>query len=525
MNCRGIVVMGHGITLAPCGLAIERIETEADKLLIVTRPLSTGAACPICGTMSARIHSRYRRLLTDLPSQGRRVLVTIGARRFRCIATDCPRRIFAERLETTVGGPFARRTTRLEGIVHHLGLALGGRPGQSFARRLSLPVSNDTLLRVVRRRAGKTIMPPRVVGIDDFAWKRGHRYGTIICDLERRRIIDILPDRDTATATAWLAEHASITVIARDRGAGYRQAATAGRPEAVQVADRWHLMENASAAFLTAVQRSMTAIRKAVGMGIVDPTSLSAAECRQHAGWLRREAQNTDILALAAQGVAIKEIVRQTQNSRGLVRKVVRGARHDIFRSRMSSLDPFLTLLETAWASGCHNGAALWRTMNAKGFTGAQRVVTEWATRKRKDEGTATRNSRPGQTPSARVIARTMTTERDTLSKTVARTITMIGEAVPDLTTARDLLDRFHRIIQHRQDKGLDDWITDAKPGLMASFASGIAQDCAAVKAALTEPWSNGQTEGQNTKLKLVKRQMYGRANLDLLRARLIGAA
>jgi transposase len=189
----------------------------------------------------------------------------------------------------------------------------------------------------------------------------------------------------------------------------------------------------------------------------------------------------------------------------------------------MSSLDPLLTPLETAWAGGCHNGAALWRVMKAAGFTGGLRVVTEWATRKRKEEGTETRDKRPGKAPSARRIARMMTTDRDEPTKTAARTIAIIGEAVPDLTTARDLLDRFHRIIQHRKADRLEQWIEDAKDGLMKSFASGIVQDHAAVKAVLTQPWSNGQTEGHNTKLKLVKRQMYGRAGIDLLRARLLG--
>ena len=292
--------MGQEITLAPCGLSTQSIETDTDKLRISATPLDKTAACPLCGTRSTHIHSRYRRTLTDLPSQGRRVVVAISARRFRCLVTDCRRQIFAERLESAVGTPFARRTARLEGIVHHLGLPLGGRPGQSFAKRLLLPVSNDTLLRVVRSRAVQPPREPRVVGIDDFAWKRGHRYGTIVCDLEQRRIIDILPDREAATAAAWLARHPSITVIARDRGAGYRQAAAEGRPDAVQVADRWHLMENASAAFLTAVQRSMVAIRKALGAGVVDPAALSAAERRQHAGWLRREAEKAGILALAA---------------------------------------------------------------------------------------------------------------------------------------------------------------------------------------------------------------------------------
>ncbi|HEX7562430.1 MAG TPA: ISL3 family transposase [Bradyrhizobium sp.] len=516
--------MGRGITLAPCGLTIERIETEADKLLIVARPVSKTAACPACGRTSASVHSRYQRSLSDLPSQGRRVRVTVCARRFRCVVTDCPQRIFAERLEATVVGPFARRTARLEGIVHHLGLALGGRPGQSFARRLLLPVSNDTLLRVVRRRAAKLAEATRVIGIDDWAWKRGHRYGTIICDLERRRIIDILPNREAATVTAWLADRPSICVIARDRGVGYKQAATDGRPEAIQVADRWHLMENASAAFLTIVQRSMQTIRKAIGNGVVDPALLSSAELRQHAGWLRREKENAAITALTKQGVAIKEIVRQTGHSRGLVRQVVRGGRTDVFRNRTSSLEPFLTQLDKEWVDGCHNGATLWRRVKATGFIGSLRVVAEWTTRRRKEEGPTPGNTRPCKPPSARGIARMMTTERDRLSKTIARTIAIIEGAVPDLVTARDLMDRFHRLIQGRKSADLETWIADAKPSQMASFATGIIQDQAAVKAALTEPWSNGQTEGQNTKLKLVKRQMYGRANLDLLRARLLGA-
>ena len=380
------------------------------------------------------------------------------------------------------------------------------------------------MLRVVRRHAVRSATNPRVVGIDDWAWKRGHRYGTIICDLEQRRIIDILPDREAATVATWLAARPSIAVIARDRGAGYRQAASDGRPEAVQVADRWHLMENASAAFLTAVQRSMQAIRKAVGVGVVDPALLTSAEVRQHDGWLRREKENTAVLNLARNGTTIKEIVRRTGRSRGLVRQIIRTGRADIFRTRMSSLEPFFTRLDKEWTDGCHNGAALWRTLKAAGFSGSHRVVTEWATRRRKEEVAASADKRPRKSPSARAIARMMTVERDKLSKTVARTIAIIEGAVPRLTAARDLIDRFHNLIRGRASADLEAWLAAAKPSLVASFAKGIVQDHAAVEAALSEPWSNGQTEGHNTKLKLVKRQMYGRAGLDLLRARLLGA-
>jgi transposase len=169
--------MAKGISLAPCGLIIERIEPEAEALIIVARRTSDFAACPTCGQHSSSIHSRYQRLLSDLPSQRRLVRIKIFARRFRCLLADCQQRIFVERLEGALDRPFARRTSRLEGLVHHLGLALGGRPGQSFARRLLLPVSKDTLLRVVRRHAAQPSTAPRAVGIDDWAWKRGHRYG------------------------------------------------------------------------------------------------------------------------------------------------------------------------------------------------------------------------------------------------------------------------------------------------------------------------------------------------------------
>jgi transposase len=176
----------------------------------------------------------------------------------------CRRRIFAERFGDDVLPIRSRRTARLDYIVHHLGLALGGGPAASFAKRLMLPVSNDTLLRIVSRRTCPRTDPLFIVGIDDWAFH--HRYGTIVCDLERRRIVALLPDREVATARAWLAGRPEIRVVSRDRGGGYGEAATKALPGAVQVADRWHLMENASSAFLDAVRRSMRAIRAALSI-------------------------------------------------------------------------------------------------------------------------------------------------------------------------------------------------------------------------------------------------------------------
>ncbi len=471
--------------ISPAGLVIDGISLEAGRMLISAHPGAAGGVCPDCGLASTRVHSRYIRRLADLPAQGHVVRLNIQVRRFRCDNADCERRIFGESLAETVASRAARRTCRLESIVHHLGLALGGRPAAGLARRLMLPVSRDTLLRVVRRRATEVTTDVRILGIDDFAWKRGQRYGTVLCDLERRQVIDLLPDRGAGTVEAWLAAHPGIAIVSRDRGGGYGQAASRAAPQAMQVADRWHLMENASAAFLQAVRQSMRCIKR-----------------------------------LAKAGQSIKAITRQTGRSRKLVRSVLRGGDGDIFRSRERMLEPYFAKLDADWRGGCRNGAALWRSLRAEGFCGSLRVVAEWATRRRRSERAECLAGR--LPPPARQLSRMMTIRRDHLSKAEAVTVAAVETRVPALAAARHLMERFHQIIRGRDADALAPWLIDTSKSLLASFANGIRRDFAAVRAAVTEPWSNGQTEGQITKLKLVKRQMYGRAKLDLLRARLI---
>lgn len=178
--------------LIPPGVVLESVDETGTVTVVTVRSSAAGVDCPGCGGGSHRVHSRYIRTLADLPLSGRAVQLKLLVRRFRCDRELCARRIFSERL--AAAAPWARRTARLDEIVHHLGLALGGRPAASFAQRLRLPVSDDTLLRVVRRRGTPAFAPPQVIGIDDWAWKRNHRYGTLICDLERQRTIALLPD-------------------------------------------------------------------------------------------------------------------------------------------------------------------------------------------------------------------------------------------------------------------------------------------------------------------------------------------
>jgi transposase len=193
-----------------------------------------------------------------------------------------------------------------------------------------------------------------------------------------------------------------------------------------------------------------------------------------------------------------------------------------VFRVRESSLELFLPWLDAQWAAGERNGTALWRQLKKQGFRGCLRVVTEWATRRRhadKAEGALSR------TPGARTIARFLTVERDRLSKSETVMVATIEAGVPSVVEAREIIAAFQVMVRKRMLAALDPWIESARATIVASFANGVVRDKAAVSAAISSPWSNGQTEGQITKLKLVKRQMYGRGKIDLLEARVVGFA
>jgi len=336
--------------------------------------------------------------------------------------------------------------------------------------------------------------------------------------------VALLPDRQSDTAASWFRDHPDIDFVARDRGASYIEAASKGAPQAIQVADRWHLVENASAAFLDVVRQHIRAIRDFLASREIDPSVLTKAERRQWDGFQRRQEMTDAVLELTRKGIAIKQIVRRLGLARLTVRRIVRGGGTDMFRTRISSLEPHLATLDAQWRDGCRNGAELWRRLRDQGFMGSRRVVAEWTARRRLDE-TSGLDKRPRKLLSARQIARLLTIDRDQIPQEQAYNMLQIEQGVPALIAARDLVDRFHAMIRNRKPEDLDPWIAAAKESALASFATGIASDRDAVQAALKQPWSNGQTEGQITKLKLVKRQMYGRAKLDLLEARLIGAA
>lgn len=227
----------------PISLQIEAIYPSADAIPISLRTCRSRVTCPECDQPTEQVHSWYQRSFADLPWQGLAVRFRLHTRRWRCSNPACTRQVFTERLPDVVA-PFARRTVRLAEVVDTIALALGGEAGARVLATLGLPVRPDTLLNRVRATAAPVHPEPRVIGIDDWAWRKGNRYGTILVDLERHRVVELLPDREVESIVSWLRQHPSVEVVARDRGDVYIDAATRSAPETLQVADRWHLLKN-----------------------------------------------------------------------------------------------------------------------------------------------------------------------------------------------------------------------------------------------------------------------------------------
>ena len=330
------------LPLIPAGLAVVQVLPAPERVIIVTQPRSVEAACPGCGTMSRHVHSRYERTLGDLPWQGRPVALRIQARRFRCPDPICSRRTLAERL-SGVAAVAARRTGRLGGLHNCLGLALGGEAGARLAARLAIGASPDTLLRAVRSAGGGTPIPPtpRVLGVDDWAWRRGHRYGTVLVDLGRNEVIDLLPDRQAETFAAWLRRHPGVEVIAR--AGAYADGTRQGAPEAVQVADRWHLLRNLSDAMHALADKYGAAVRRAAPPPPPALRPLNAAARASRASFGRRQARYEDAVRLRGEGISIRRIAALLGAERKTVRRWLELGQAPSWKKprRGSALDPY----------------------------------------------------------------------------------------------------------------------------------------------------------------------------------------
>ena len=523
------------VPLLPAGLTVDRLLPGPSRIVLVTRSRRKRAPCPSCARPSGRRHSGYVRRLADLPWQGRAVELRVRVRRLRCANPACPRAIFAERLPE-VAPPKARWTLRLSEAQTSVGLALGGEPGSRLAARLAMPVSGDTLLRLVRAAGTEPTTPPRVLGVDEWAWRRGQRYGTVLCDLEENRVVDLLPDRSAAALAGWLGRHPGVEVIARDRAGAYADGARQGAPEAVQVADRWHLLRNLGEALRQVIDRHHARVRAALKATAVGTRAAPTPTPAPPASKLGREQRDRlaargvrfdQVAGLRDRGLTLDGIAAATGLSRSTVKRWLRRGSVPTWRKprRASILDPHREHLERRWREGCRNASALWRELRARGFAGRPGVVRQWATRMRRGEDAAGRRPVPPRAPSGRRLARLLTAEPPALGASDRRLVELARAAAPELAEAADLAVAFAAMVRDKDGSRLDGWLDAAAASGLAPFVRGLRQDLPAVRAALALAWSTSPVEGQINRLKTIKRQMYGRAGFELLRRRVLLAA
>ncbi len=543
---------------------IEHIAIDADGVTLCVALRRRSARCPLCHRRSRRVHSRYRRTLTDLPISGRRVVLMVQVRRFRCLTPACPRQIFAERLPD-LAAPFARRSQPLQHALEQVGFALGGEAGTRLAHCLGMPTSPDTLLRLIRAVPLPDPGQPRVIGVDDWAYKRGLRYGSIVCDLERHRVLDLLPDRSADSVAAWLQAHPSIAVAARDRSGLYADGIARGAPQAIQIADRWHLIDNLAQAlekFLLhkgplLTQAAAALIAAATPSGetqTVQPADDARYQGRRrhpapHLWEQRAEAESARRLALRhakyeavcdlhAKGTSVMDIARAVGVTRRTVYRYLNDGppqrRRPTPHGRRRVLEPWEPYLLKRWEEGCHTATRLWREIRDQGFAYSVTNVQRFCAQLRR-QGTPpqrlTRARSPFMSvrgPTARRVASLFVQRPEDYTDEQVAYLAQLCQSDAAIATAHRVTQDFLCMVRERQGERLDAWIEAVAASEIAElrrFALGLRDDAAAVRAGLTRAESNGQTEGQINKLKLVKRAMYGRGKFDLLRQRVLHTA
>jgi transposase len=539
------------------GCEVDAMEMDSPTIIIKAHTRGTSAVCPYCSQRSQRVHSYYTRTIHDLPVSEQVVCLKLCVRRFRCLNPHCIKRTFTERLPTLVA-PYAQRTTRLIETLNEVGQALGGEAGARLLKKLRMHSSGDTLLRLLGKETLEPVTTPRVLGVDDWAQRKGHSYGTILVDLERHQVIDLLPDRTAQALAAWLQAHPGVAIVTRDRSTEYARGITEGAPSALQVADRWHLLLNLRQAlerFLRRLYAKLKQLPRVEGaVGETAPASglsrdtfypRTATELRaSRASHERRLALYDTIQQLRREGTSIRRIAEQLDLHRETVRTYYYAASFPERGQRQpmpSILDPYLTYLEKRHQEGCENATQLWREIRQQGYPGSTSQVHKWMKQQRRQPAASTPKKHQGETelaqyrreqrqmqaskyPSVKQLAWLLMKAPETLTALENAHLAWVQQDT-DVVTVYQLAQQFAAMIRERQSERFDEWLrvcTTSGISCLETFALGITQDYGAVRAALETAWSNGQLEGQINRLKLLKRQMYGRASLELLRRRVL---
>jgi transposase len=532
-------------------------DDTATQLTLPLTSTQTLVHCPLCRFPTRRVHSRYVRTVTDLPWGPWRVVLHLQVRKFCCATGRCTRRMFTERLAPLVA-PWARRTQRFTQWLGHIAGALAGMAGARLSHSLGLGVRRNTLLRLLRRLPLPAVATPQVIGVDDWAVRKGRTYGTIVLDLERHQPLALLPDREAKTVALWLSAHPGVRVIARDRSRAYADGARQGAPDAIQVADRVHLLQNLAEALdqvfhahgkaLAAVNEALRQVPVTLPDGpaavlVPPPSPPRVAQELSHQRRAQRLALDQQIWALHRQGWSGHAIATQLGIGKNTVFRSLRTPPFPERKPRSdrgrSLLTPYTPYLLERWNAGCRDALGLFHELQQPGYAGSYVTVARYAQRLRQAPGQTPRQRRPRH-PLPRVTAPpppSLTPRRATwlvLRRPEQRPpaeehlLAQLTAQDATLAAASALAQDVAQLVRQQQPAALDPWLARAAESPLVPlqrFATGRCDDYDAVKAGVSLPWSNGPVEGHINRLKMLKRQMFGRASLELLQRRFLLAA
>lgn len=575
----------------PEGMVIGQIQVTQAQLTVEVTSTQPSAACPGCGCSSQQIHSHYQRTVHDAPCVGRRVVLRLTVRKFFCRVPSCQRKVFAERLPDLVE-PWARVSNRLLSEVKAIGLSASAEVSERLAPQLGMKVKAPTLLRYLRMIPDPADTSVQVLGIDDFAMRRGESYGTLLINMQTHRPLDLLPDRTSEAVFPWLRSHPEIEIVSRDRASAYADAVKRALAHATQVADRYHLIQNlrehlqhffdhkrsylpkisdislkgvkagfsgdrscAEPLLACSESREQEAVcltsspqapeqRAEQDQGEDDLSCLTFEDRRKKISRDKRYAHYEQVMALHRAGMGLRAISRHLGISRNVVRRFVaspsfpeRASRSGPQTSPKSKLTAYLPYLRERWEAGTYNSSQLFREIKERGFTGSpslvRRMLSEW----RSELPAQSRQGQPRKprltstSPERRLSSRSasflMILSPEKLTTVKQQQVEQICQASSELHAVYLLSQSFVTMLKERRAEELDAWLKRARESHvheLTTFANGISQDHAAVRAACSLPWSNGTTEGHVNRLKFLKRQMFGRAHLDLLRVKVLHA-
>jgi transposase len=524
---------------------------DEPRLILMAAMISPNSSCPDCSQQSDRIHGHYLRTLADLPWATAPMELCLIVRRFRCCTGTCRRQTFAQRLPS-VAPLYARTTTRLATTQANTGMVLGGAAGARHLSRHGLPVSRNTLLRRVRSVSLPGGPEPEIIGIDDWAWRKGSRYGTIIVDLQRGCPIDVLEDRAAETVAAWLQAHPDVQIVSRDRAEAYAAGIRQGAPEATQVADRFHLLKNLAAALqevFSVHHRELDQLnhlphhepppRDADAVTVAPEPAVTMTKAQQHMAHhhAKRMAEYAQARALHEQGWTMKAISTHMGRHHRTIKKYLAAStfpERPPRRRPPSILDPYKAYLRERWHAGCRSAKELYHEMQAQGFVGKYSIVAAYISRLRPPQGRITRRRKSGSPTTIVALDKPLTPSRATwlvmrckaqLNDNEKSQLAQLQAHEGAIAEAIVLTQDFAALVRQRQPDQLETWLERATAsGLQAfkSLANGLRADYEAVKAGVSLMWSTGPVEGQINRLKMLKRQMYGRAGIGLLRQRVL---